>query len=150
MPRTSQLTRRQRASKVLSGVEKRFPRGETYRFDGKSYSRDELAAVFRAQIDALNEIRAARAALAVAVSKERTAAQRVRALTPRVVAYVGERFGTTADVFADFGWELPKKPGPKTTAAKLAGVVRGKATRKARGTMGKKQRLRVKGSLSQT
>jgi len=149
MPRTSQLTRGQRASKVISGVEKRFPRRETYLLDGKPYSRDEIVAVFRDAVDALGAIQAARAALAAAIAKERATARRVQALMPRIVAYVGERFGSSADVFADFGWKLPKKPGPKTTAAKLAGLVKGQATRKARRTMGKRQRKQVKGWVKQ-
>jgi hypothetical protein len=42
------------------------------------------------------------------------------------------REGASPVALGDFGWDVPKKPGPKTAAAKLAGVVKGRATREAR------------------
>jgi len=43
------------------------------------------------------------------------------------------------------GWKLPKKPGPKTVKAKLEGAQKVLATRKARGTMGKRQKRKIRG-----
>jgi hypothetical protein len=48
-------------------------------------------------------------------------------------------------VCEDFGWTMPKKPGPKTVQAKLEGARKGQETRKARHTMGKRQRKAIRG-----
>jgi hypothetical protein len=145
MPRISQVTKRTRAASIVSGIRKRLPSAETYKMSGKAYTHEELAAFFQAQVDALDAVHAARAALAAAIAKERAVARSVAARLPLFQNSIGNRLGFTPEVFADFGWQLPKKPGPKTTASKLAGVERARATREARGTMGKKQRLKIRG-----
>jgi hypothetical protein len=145
MPRISQVTKRFRAASVISGIKKRLPRTETYMLDGKSFTHEDLVALFQAQLDALDAIRSARAVLAAAVAKERSVARSVATNLPGFQQAMGSRFGFKADVFADFGWQLPKKPGPKTIASKIAGAERVKATRKARGTMGRKQRSKIRG-----
>ncbi len=100
--------------------------------NGKAYSRQELAAFFQAEVDAVDAIRTARAALAAAVSKERAIARRVTARIPLFRDGLVQLFGASPEVLSDFGWTVPKKPGPKTVAGKLAGVLKAKATREAR------------------
>ena len=84
-------------------------------------------------------------ALAVAASRERKIGREVARFTQNFKVAVTVHCGSSAEVLGDFGWKVPKKPGPKTTAAKLAGVLKGQATRKARGTMGPKQRKKIRG-----
>jgi len=132
MPKTSQLQRRTRAANVVAGIQKRLPRDETYSLNGKAYSHEELAAFFQAQVDALDAIRSARAVLASAVAKERAVSRRVTARVPSFRDLIAQRFGMRPDALSDFGWTVPKKPGPKTVAGKLAGVEKARATRKAR------------------
>jgi hypothetical protein len=135
-----QLAKRTAASNVISGLEKRWRAGDKLRLNGKDYSRDELVALFRAQIDALDAIRAARVALTVVIARERGIARRLESMTPDVRDVVTIQFGSGADVLGDFGWVAFKKPGPKTAEAKRVGAEKLRATRKARGTMGKRQR----------
>ena len=52
--------------------------------------------------------------------------------------------GPSATALEDFGLEAAKKTGPKTVHAKVVAAVKGKATRAKRGTMGKRQRKKVK------
>jgi hypothetical protein len=145
MPRISQTNKGFRAGQVIAGIRKRLARGRVHRVGGKDYSHEELVAIFQRQVDALDAIRSARVALAVAVSKERAVARQVRPMTRNLQAHVQNQFGSDATAFADFGWELPKKRGPKTVAAKAEGARKAKATREARHTMGKRQRLKIRG-----
>jgi hypothetical protein len=62
---------------------------------------------------------------------------------------VRNQFGNQADVLADFGLALPKARATKLET-KVQAVVKGKATRQARHTMGKKQKASVKGTPNGT
>jgi hypothetical protein len=143
MPKTSQLTRRIAAASIIAGIKKHLPPKGPYYMSGRELSRDELVAVFEAQVDAIDAIRTARAALSAAVARERAVARRLAPQLPLFRDALCHLLGFRSEVLADFGWRLPKKPGPKTATAKLAGVEKGRATRKARGTMGKRQRQKI-------
>jgi hypothetical protein len=147
MPKTTQVIRENRAANVIAGIRKHLPRNKKINVDGKAYTVNELVAPFQQQLDAIAAVRSARAALAVAVRKERAAAKKVNTLTRGLKPVAFDIFNFPLDVLADFGWQRPKKPGPKTTAAKLTGVLKAAATRKARGTMGRRQRLTIRGVI---
>jgi hypothetical protein len=145
MPKISQTTRQIRAANVVAGIRKHMPSGKKVYVDGKAYTPTGLAALFQEQVDAIDAVRSARGALAAAVSKERAVAKKVNEATLDLRSTLFNMF--TPVVLADFGWARPKKPGPKTTAAKLAGVLKAAATRKARRTMGRRQRLKIRGEV---
>jgi hypothetical protein len=145
MPRTTQTARSAAATAVLRGITKRLVAGKTYSVDGKTYSPKEIAARYQAYLDALEGLRSARAALRLAVANERKVARQLAALTVGLKTMLTVQFGTSNVVLADFGWSVPKKPGPKTVAGKVAGAAKARATRAARKTMGKRQREKVKG-----
>ena len=54
----------------------------------------------------------------------------------------------TVPILADFGLAPRKEPAPKTTEEKAAAAAKAKATRQARGTTSKKQKLTVKGNVT--
>jgi hypothetical protein len=147
MPKTSQVIRQIRAANVVAGIRKHMPPGRKVYLDGKAYTSKELIALFQEQVDAIDAVRSARAALTAAVRKERVVAKKVNAATLGLQSIVRPMFALGSAALADFGWAPPKKPGPKTTAAKLAGVLKAAATRKARRTMGRRQRLKIRGEL---
>ena len=132
MPKTSQVTRATRAMSIVAGLKKRFPASEPIKVNGKPYSRAELIALFQEQIEALDRIRVARIALGTAVAEERAVARRTTKLTLALKWTVRHVLGMTRVSFADFGWALPKKRGPKTLAGKLSGIEKARATRLAR------------------
>jgi hypothetical protein len=147
MPRTSHATKRARARNLLAGLAKRVSPRDEVLIEGQVFSRRQLTALFQEHLDAIEAIHAARAALSVAVAEERVIAARVWAVSQGFQAYVSSVIGKTADIFNDFGFEVPKKPGPKTVAGKLAGSRKSAATRAARKTVGSRQRLKIKGML---
>jgi len=144
MPRVSKLTKRARATGIIAGIVKHFVEASHF-LGGKEYSRRELVAEFQSHIAAIDEVDAKRAALAAAVEKERKLGRQTAALARYVKMMASSRFGLTPTICADFGWEVPKLPGPKTVKAKLEGAARARETRKARGTMGKRQRKKIRG-----
>ena len=147
MPRATQTTKLERARTLVAGIQKHLAAGGKYYLQGRAFSRDDLIATFQEELDALRAIQAARAALASAVAREVDVERRVRSLELDLKGLVQNLFGHRIDVLGAFGWSVPKKPGPKTPAAKALGAEKAAATRKARGTMGKRQRLKVRGTL---
>ena len=57
-------------------------------------------------------------------------------------------FANTVPILADFGLAPPKVPAPKTSEEKAAAAAKAEATREARGTASKKQKLTVKGNVT--
>lgn len=145
MPKLGKVTKRARATDVIEGLLERFTDGRTYFVGGKEYTRGELVAAFQSLVDAIDEVDATRAAAADAVARERAVARRVAELTRQLKTTVSYELGITHEHFAAFGWPMPKTPGPKTVKAKLEGAAKGRETRKARGTMGKRQRRKMRG-----
>jgi hypothetical protein len=137
MPRISQTQRRANAAKVVAGIRKRLPRNETYMMNGKAFSHEELVAFFQEQVDVIDAVKSARSALAAAIAKDRVVARRM--VNSRLAPFrytIANRFASRVDALADFGWTMPKKPGPKTLAGKVAGQEKARATRKARAPKG--------------
>ena len=70
---------------------------------------------------------------------------------PVIQAYthtLQETYGTDTETLADYGIEPRKSPTPLTTEQKSAAVAKAEATRKARGTTGKKAKLAIKGNVT--
>lgn len=146
MPKLGTVTKRARATGIICGVTKHFVRGKRYLIGGRQYTREELIQIFQSHIDAIDDVGAAHAAVKVAVAKERQIARRAHALMLNLKGVVEHVLGPTHDIYAAFGWTMPNKPGPKTVKAKLQGAEKARETRKARHTLGRRQRKRVRAS----
>jgi hypothetical protein len=57
-------------------------------------------------------------------------------------------FNTAAEKLADFGLQPSKARAPLTSEKKAAAALKRKATRTARGTVGKKKKLAIKGDVT--
>lgn len=105
-----------------------------------------VIAVYQQCLDTRAVLAAKRAEVAAALiemeSADAARLQTDRALKPWVV----NTFGVGSNQAREFGFLPPKSP-TRTAKSKLDAVLLGQATRKARNTMGPKQRLEVKGSL---
>jgi hypothetical protein len=148
MPKIGELQKRMRALAVVGGLKEHVAPGEVLFLDGKKVSRAKAIALFQAHLDALDAVRRTRAQLAVQIRSERAIHRQLNALIPALTVWVTMKFGATGVTFARFGLALPKKRGPKTVAGKALGVEKARATRVARKTMGKRQRLRVRGTVA--
>jgi hypothetical protein len=57
-------------------------------------------------------------------------------------------FSTAPQTLAEFGLEPPKARKPRTGAENAAAAAKAEATRKARGTVGSKKKLTIKGNVT--
>jgi hypothetical protein len=137
--------------KAIAGIGKHFAGATSLTLMGASFTPASLKAVFQADIDATNATEAGHTQWRQQVATQKATRANTRAVSKALKSYVVGTFGASAvGVLEDFGFSAPKSPGKKTVAAKAEGLVKAKATRAARHTMGKKQRKTVKGTPAAT
>jgi lipase chaperone LimK len=112
---------------------------------GSIRSPEELAARFQAHLEAMATVAEDEIRWRIAIQREEKLEKEMKALLARVVPYLLGAFGEDSATLRDFGLEPRKKP-KTSVATKLRAVEKRKATRALRKTMGKKQRLRIKGT----
>jgi hypothetical protein len=120
VPVQSKLEKISIAQNVIRGIKKTLAPGEKRSIGGVVYTREELIARYEDHLAKLEAIRQAWAAWQEALAAERSLRKPMTDLTYHLKQTVHGRWGVRR--FGDFGWEVPKKPGPKTVKAKLAGV----------------------------
>jgi hypothetical protein len=149
--RGNKTTRADAIRKVLAGLTKYYG-NVTLTFAGTSYKPAALQTLLQSDIDANDASTQARAAwleaVANALSTDKAANTVLRGIKAQVTAQYGDA-PNASTVFADFGW-TPRKKVTKTADEKAAAVAQSKATRQARGTMGPKAKLKVKGTVTTT
>lgn len=91
---------------------------------------------------------AAKAVVKAALQDEKSKAPAMRAFFRAFIEYVRAAFGNSPDVLADFGLAPKKARKPLTAEQLAAAAAKRAATRKARGTRGKKAKLAVKGDVT--
>jgi hypothetical protein len=115
--------------------------------NGRKHAHAEVVAVYQRSVDARAKVAALRAQLAEALG-EVGDADAARAETDRALkAWVRGEFGVESMEANDFGFPAPKK-AVLTVEQKARAVERGRATREARGTMGRRQKEAIRGVLA--
>jgi hypothetical protein len=119
----------------------------TLGINGRKHAHAEVVAVYERCVDARAKVATLRAQLAEAL-EEVGVAEVARMEADRALkAWVRGEFGVESTEANDFGFPAPKKPA-MTADQKALAVARGKATRKARRTMGKKQKEEIRGTIA--
>jgi hypothetical protein len=104
-----------------------------------------LAAIFQGSLDTRAAVAALEAQLKAARSmRDEAEAKRIAAETA-LGAWVPNYFGADSNEAHAFGYG-PRKVGEKSVETKKQAIERNKATRKARHTMGSKQKAKIKGT----
>jgi hypothetical protein len=142
MPKVGKLERMAKYRTVLDGVRARMPHGPL-KLEGKDSTRQEVEDALQGMLDEMAETDRLYRTYLLQVRRER---QREKALQPIVRAVqtwakVTQQPGASTNLAFAI---KAGKPGPKTVAAKVAMVEKAKATRKLRGTMGRRQRKKLK------
>jgi hypothetical protein len=145
MPRQARLQRTTRYVDLSRGVKKRWMKGGPVSIDGVDYTPQEILDELASLTGAIDDAAQAYAAWRAKLAAQRKLEKAQRTFVNLLGIAVRLKYGKDPEVLADFGMEPPKKTGPKTPEVKAEAVVKGKATRAKRGTMGKNQRKKVKG-----
>ncbi len=109
-----------------------------------TYTPSSLAAAIQARIDAAAAVGTTRAAWLNAVKIYDVLDLQVTVLMRELKNLVIATFGPTSPKLADFGFKATVRT-PLTPAQKVARAAKAAATRKARGTLGKKQKALITG-----
>lgn len=114
--------------------------------NGQPVKPADLTAIYQNAIDTRTALITLRAAINKALSARDDAEATRLATDEGLKAWVVTQFGARSQEAQEFGF-LPTKVGEKSVATKAVAVEKCLATRQARGTRGKRQKERIKGTL---
>ena len=144
MAKTNRATTQALDGQIILGIKKALQTVTSLPLGGDTYTPKSLTAFLQSRIDGANAVAVAKAnwlnAATAYDALNTTATLVVRGLRQ----YVMNTFGKTAPQLADFGF-VPPKTATQTPEQKAAAVAKRAATRKARGTVGPKAKLKVTG-----
>ncbi len=136
-----------RVQAIIAGTTKHFPNG-SFTIGSAVYTSASLIQVLQGLANAMTARNRAAAAAKDALAAEHAAETRVG---PILLAYrrlVLAAFGNASQTLADFGLTPPKARTPLTIEQQAAQVAKARATRIARGTTSKKQKLAIQGDVT--
>src|SRR5271167_2607202 len=121
--------------KMIAGIQKNLS-GKSFTVSDKSYATQDVIAVYQGRINTGQAVASAKAVWQAAVKSDRTQRSQTASFASSFQAIVKGMFQDPSTL-ADFGLS-PRKSTSKTVQTKATAVVKNLATRKARGTTGKK------------
>jgi hypothetical protein len=132
---------------LIAGTNKHFPNG-SFTLGNVTYTTQSLVTLLQSLITAINAVNAAEAAAKDALSALQVNGTNVTPVLRAYRRFVLAAFSNASQVLADFGIAPPKVRTPLTAEQKAAAVAKMRATRKARGTTSKKQKLAILGNVT--
>jgi hypothetical protein len=132
---------------IIAGTQKHLP-SATITLGNVPYATSSLVALFQSVVDAMAAQTAAQASAKAAVATTRGAQAKADPLLLAYRRYLLTTFDTATTTLVDFGLESSKTPTPLTADQMVAKKTKAAATRAARGTTSKKQKLAVKGNVA--
>ena len=134
---------------VIEGIRRDLAGMGSLPLDGKVYTPATLEARIQARIDAASAILAAKATWQHAIATYEAEDEEVSRVVGDLKGLVEYIFGRQCVQLADFGF-APRKQVTLTEEQKVVAVAKRAATRKARGTLGPKAKLRITGASGPT
>jgi len=131
---------------VIQGLKQNTPSLTNLIVQGKPVTVTQAIAVLQARVDAIMAAQAAKVALAKAVALRRAELGQTDAFVNSLVTALRGMYAGDPALLAQFG-QQPRKSTPLTAEQKVAASERRAATRRARHTMGAKQKLAIKGTV---
>jgi hypothetical protein len=119
---------------------------KTFALDGKAWKTVDIVGVCQAAITAMQAVDPSKVTYESAVEKQKTAVAAAKVLVAALKVYIGVVSGKTSETFKNFGFGA--KPATPTPTTKVAAAQARAATRKVRGTLGKRQRKAIKASAA--
>jgi hypothetical protein len=141
----NKTTRQNSNRKIVGAIKKHL--GGSVTLAGVKYAPAKLAQMFQHGIDVGDATDTARKAWRVAVATERETTQEISGVQTSLRNHIGALYGEASIEFAAFGF-APKVVTKVSVAKKATAVEKSAATRKARHTMGKRQKEEITGETS--
>lgn len=132
---------------MITGLQKFLAQFATLPVAGKNMTLGDIVTVFQNRIATATAAQTAEAARTAAVKADRDERANTAGFVLAVRRIVLGMFAAAPDTLAVFGLKPPKAHKPKVTT-KAAAVAKNKATRAARGTVGPKKKLAIKGAVT--
>jgi hypothetical protein len=145
----SRTTTQGRDQQVLEGIRKDLQGVPTILLGTTTYTPATLAAFIQSRLDLANAIDTTRAQWLATVKAYNATSARAKIVLNDLRNYLIAAFGADSPTLADFGFSAPRK-ATLTPEQKAAAIEKALATRKARKTLGKRQKARIKGVLVTT
>jgi hypothetical protein len=134
---------------VIVGIQKNLQNVSSLPLAASTYTMATLVQLVQSRIDAANTVVNARAHWVDASAAYGALNTQVTQVVRDLRQYVISVYGKDSPVLADFGF-TPSKRTPLTPEQLVARAQKAAATRVARGTMGKKQKAKIKGTVATT
>ena len=131
--------------KLIAGVQQHQAQFASVSVDGQSMTSAGIVALLQGRVDAVKAVENAEAALKAALKAERDGRVKSSTFRSALVRLIVGMFLSSPDTLAAFGLTAPKA-GTKTVKVKAEAIAKSKATREARHTMGKNQKLEITGT----
>jgi hypothetical protein len=132
---------------VIVGIQKNLQNVSSLPIGGSILTMTAIETLVQSRIDAASAVDVARAKWLDATATYQAVNAQVTPVVGGLRRYVINAFGESSPVLADFGFTPPKKTS-LTPEQNVAKAKKAAATRKARGTMGKKEKLKIKGTVA--
>jgi hypothetical protein len=132
---------------IIAGTTKHFPNG-SFTLGNTTYTTASLVQALKSLEDALTAVAAAHSGTKDAVSTLHATETKMAPLLRDYRSFLRATFSTATAQLADFGLAPPKARKPLDSEKRAAATAKMRATRIARGTTSKKQKLAVKGDVT--
>ncbi len=136
-----------RIGKLIAGTQKHFGNVPNITFSGATYTPQALVQLLQSLADAVTGADAARVQAKDAVLAQRAKKAVVLPVIEEYQTYLVALYGKAAETLADFGLAPRKARKPLTAEQQALANERKDATRKARGTLGSRQKKGIKGNV---
>jgi hypothetical protein len=143
-PNTS--TQVARDMQLVAGIKKHLNNASLI-IAGKTYTAADAVNILQARIDAANAIPPAKAAWQNLVKLARSEVAQTKLFVSALRQAIRIMFSQAVDTLADFGISPQKTRKTPTPAKKVVTTAKIRATRAARHTMGKTQKLEIEGTV---
>jgi hypothetical protein len=132
---------------LIAGTKLHLPNGQ-FTLGGTAFTSTTLLQFLQGLVDALSAAIAEQARATDVLAASRAMEAKVAPVIRDFRRLVLATFPGATQTLADFGLTPPKAPTPRTTETNAAAKAKAKATREARGTVGSRKRLAVKGNVT--
>jgi hypothetical protein len=132
---------------LIAGMQKVFPNGQ-FTFENVAYTTASLNALLQELVDAYTVLNTAQASARDAVAAKEAIEAKVDPVRRDLVNFLRGQYRNAEAQLAEFGLQAPKARTPLTLEQRMAAAAKARATRIARGTTSKKQKLTVHGNVT--